>query len=70
MKKKLSGLDKYVIFSFTVLIIYSIAEFICSTLTDVHHETLTTALYGAFGGELLLCAIIKKYKLKGANTNE
>lgn len=62
--KKLTGLDKYVIFSFTVLIFYTIAEFVCSTITDIHHDTLTTALYGAFGGELLLCAVIKKYKLK------
>ncbi len=62
--KKLTGLDKYVIFSFTVLIVYTIAEFVFSTVTDIHHDTLTTALYGAFGGELLLCAVIKKYKLK------
>lgn len=64
MKKKLSGLDKYVIFSFTVLIVYTIAEFVFSTITGIHHDTLTIALYGAFGGELLLCAVIKKYKLK------
>ena len=62
--KKLSGLDKYIIFSFSVLIIYSIFEFIFSIITDVSHDTLTVALYGAFGGELLLCAVIKKYKLK------
>lgn len=63
-KKKLAGLDKYIIFSFTVLIIYSICEFVFSTITEVSHDTLTVALYGAFGGELLLCAVIKKYKLK------
>lgn len=63
-KKKLAGLDKYIIFSFTVLIIYSICEFVVSTITGVSHDTLTVALYGAFGGELLLCAVIKKYKLK------
>lgn len=66
-KKKLTGLDKYVIFSFTVLIVYTIAEFITSTITGVPHDTLTMALYGAFGGELLLCAVIKKYKLKGVS---
>jgi hypothetical protein len=44
--------------------LYSIAEFIFSTLTTIAHDTLTTAVYGAFGGELLLCAIIKKYKLR------
>lgn len=64
-KKKRSGLDKYIIFSFSVMILYTIAEFVLSTLTGVMHDTLTTCLYGAFGGELLLCAIIKKFKLKG-----
>lgn len=68
--KKLSGLDKYIIFSFSVLIIYSIFEFIFSTITGFSHDTLTVALYGAFGGELLLCAVIKKYKLKRGDSNE
>ena len=67
--KKLSGLDKYIIFSFTVLIIYSICEFVFSTITGFSHDTLTVALYGAFGGELLLCAVIKKYKLKRGDTD-
>lgn len=67
--KKLSGLDKYIIFSFTVLIIYSICEFVFSTITGISHDTLTVALYGAFGGELLLCAVIKKYKLKKGDTD-
>lgn len=63
-RKNISGLDKYIIFSFSILIIYSICEFIFSTITGVSHDTLTTAVYGAFGGELLLCAVIKKYKLQ------
>lgn len=70
MKKKPSALDKYIIFSFTVLIIYSICEFVFSTITGFSHDTLTVALYGAFGGELLLCAVIKKYKLKKGNNDE
>lgn len=64
-KKKLTSLDKYVIFSFIILITYSMAEFITSIITGISHDTLTVSLYGAFGGELLLCAMIKKYKLKG-----
>lgn len=63
-RKKLSGLDKYVLFSFAVLIVYTIIEFVISTITGVSHDTLTVALYGAFGGEVLWCALIKKYKLK------
>lgn len=63
-KKKIPDLDKYLIFSFTVLILYTFAEFITSTITGVSHDALTVALFGAFGGETLLCAIIKKHKLK------
>lgn len=63
-KRMLPDLDKYLIFSFSVLILYTLAEFICSTITGITHDTLTTCLYAAFGGETLLCALIKKYKLK------
>lgn len=63
-KRMLPDLDKYLIFSFSVLILYTLAEFICSTITGITHDTLTTCLYTAFGGETLLCAVIKKYKLK------
>lgn len=63
-KKQMPDLDKYIIFSFAVMIIYSILEFIVSSITGISHDTLTTCLFGAFGGELLLCAMIKRLKLK------
>ena len=63
-KRDLPDLDKYIIFSFAVMLIYTIFEFIFSTITGVSHDTLTTCLYGAFGGELLMCALIKRLKLK------
>lgn len=63
-KKKLPDLDKYIIFSFSVMIVYSFFEFVFTILTGVSHDTLTTCLYGAFGGELLLCALIKRLKLR------
>lgn len=63
-KKQLPDLDKYIIFSFAVMLIYTVFEFIFSTITGISHDTLTTCLYGAFGGELLLCAMIKRLKLK------
>ena len=62
--RKLPDLDKYIIFSFTVMILYTICEFVFSTITGISHDTLTTCLYGAFGGELLMCAMIKRLKLK------
>lgn len=63
-KKQLPDLDKYIIFSFAVMILYSIIEFIVSSITGISHDTLTTCLFGAFGGELLMCAMIKRLKLR------
>lgn len=60
----MADLDKYIIFSFSVMIIYTIFEFVFSVITGVSHDTLTTCLYSAFGGELLMCALIKRLKLK------
>lgn len=63
-RKQLPDLDKYIIFSFVVMLLYTIIEFITSSITGVSHDTLTTCLFGAFGGELLLCAMIKRLKLR------
>lgn len=62
--KKLTGLDKYVIFSIFILLLYTVAEFITSSVTGSPHDTLTTALFATFGGEILSCALIKIFKLR------
>ena len=62
-KKKLSGLDKYLIFSFTVLILFTIAILITFLITHEEPAVLVGCFFAAFGGEVLLCARIKKYKL-------
>lgn len=62
--KKLPDLDKYILFSFGVMLLYTLAEFIVSTATGISHDTLTTCIFAAFGGELLMCAMIKRLKLK------
>lgn len=66
MKKigTIKDLTKYVIFSITVVIIYTIAEFIVSTITGIQHDTLSTCVYGFFGGELVLLAMIKIFKIR------
>ena len=70
-RKRLPALDKYVIFSFSVLVSYTVTEIIVSSITQVSHDTLTTCVFSAFGGELLLLAMIKRLKLKrGDNDNE
>ena len=69
-KKKLSTLDKYVIFSLTCIIIFTI---ICLIYQFVVHEELSSTLiasfYSVFGGELLLLCMIKRLKLKRGETN-
>lgn len=62
--KKLNGLDKYVIFSIALLLLYTVAEFFTSSVTGLSHDTLTTCFYAAFGGEILSCALIKIFKLR------
>jgi hypothetical protein len=67
---KLSALDKYVIFSFVCLIIFTIAMITVQTLTQTTQDTLITCFYSCFGGELLLCAMIKRLKLKKESNND
>lgn len=62
--KKLNGLDKYVIFSIAVTLIYTVAEFITSTITGIEKTTLTTAVYGFWAGELVILGLIKIFKIK------
>lgn len=61
---KLNGLDKYVIFSISVALIYTICEFVVSTVTGVSHETLTTCVYAFFTGEVAVSGLIKIFKLR------
>ena len=63
-KKKISALDKYVIFSFACLIIFTVTEIVIQAVTGSAQDTLITCFFSAFGGELLLCAMIKRLKLK------
>ena len=63
-KKPLPSLTKYVVFSISVVIIYTICEFIVSTITNIHHDVLTGCAYGFFAGEVIVSAMIKIFKLK------
>lgn len=64
----IKDLTKYVVFSITFVILYTIAEFVVSTVTGVSHEVLTGCVYGFFAGEIVLCGMIKIFKLKGVAT--
>ena len=69
-RKKISGLDKYVIFSFAAILIYTIAQTAVTIRTGVESSTLTTCFFSVFGGEVLMCALIKRLKLKNERKNE
>jgi len=68
------SLTKFIIFSFAVLIIYTVTTSIIFVVTGQEMATLTTCFFSTFGGEVLACAIIKIFKLRGGSrdgeTNE
>ena len=69
-KYKVHSLTLYVIFSIVVLIIYTIIELILASTTQINHDTLTTCFFACFGGEVLMCGLIKIFKLKTENKEE
>lgn len=62
-KKKLNDIDKYLIFSFTSIIIFTIAVLVIFIFTREEPAVLVGCFFTAFGGEILMCALIKKLKL-------
>ena len=63
-RKKLSGLDKYCIFTISFFTIYTIAELAISAITGVTNDRLTEAVQWFCAGELFLLAMIKRLKLQ------
>lgn len=61
--KKLNDLDKYLIFAFTNLIVYTVVNLIIFAITHEEPAVLTGCFFAAFGGEILMCALIKRLKL-------
>ena len=61
--KKLNGLDKYLIFAFTSLILFTVAVLCIFIMTGNEPSILVGCFFAAFGGEILMCALIKKLKL-------
>ena len=65
-KRQLHSLDKYVIFSISVLLIYTIVA-LWASFRGVSNDTLTTCVFATWGSEILSCALIKIFKLKEEN---
>ena len=68
--KKIPSLTLYVVFSIAILLIFTVAEQVLSVTTGLTRDTLTTCFFSVFGGEILCCALIKIFKLKGDSNNE
>ena len=64
------SLTLYVVFSIMVVLIYTIVELIVSTVSGISHDTLTTCVYGFFAGEVVVCGLIKIFKLKTTKEDE
>lgn len=62
-KKKANTLDKYIIVSITMIIIYTIAHTVIFALTGNEAKILDTLFYTTFGLEILYCFLIKRFKL-------
>lgn len=70
-KKKVPALDKYVIFSLSALILFTITTIVYQFITKEElSSTLITCFFGAFGGELFLLCMIKRLKLKGGTDHD
>lgn len=65
--KKIPSLTLYVVFSIAILLIYTVAEQTLTSFTGITRDTLTTCFFSVFGGEILCCALIKIFKLKGGS---
>lgn len=71
-KNKIPSLTKYVAFSLTMVIVYTITAIVYQWVKDQELSgTLTTCFFNTFGGEVIFCAILKIFKIcKGGNGNE
>ena len=63
------ALDKYVIFSIVCLLVFTITEIILQAVTGMEQGVLITCFYACFGGELFMCAMIKRLKIKKGDTD-
>ena len=68
--KNVRSLDVYVTFSILSLIVYTIISQLLSIYYGVILDTLTTCLFGFFGGEVVTCGLIKIFKLRDVKKDE
>lgn len=69
-KKKLNKIDRYLIFSIAALCVYTVIEQLLTIRLGFERSTLTTCFYGAFGGEILACCVIKVFNIKNEDKEQ
>lgn len=58
------SLTRYVVFSISCLVIYTITALVFLWLEKPLDEALTAGVFGFFGGEIVMCGLIKLFKIK------
>ena len=61
------SLTRYVCFSISMLVIYTSIALYFLWLEKPLDSDLTVGVFGFFGGEIVMCGLIKLFKLKGEN---
>ena len=64
------SLSRYVVFSILMLIIYTSISFYFLWLEKPLDSDLTSGFFGFFGGEIVMCGLIKLFKLKTERRND
>ena len=59
------SLTRYVVFSIFMLLVYTSIALYFLWLEKPLDSDLTTGFFGFFGGEIVMCGLIKLFKLKG-----
>lgn len=62
--KTTRSLTRYVVFSIFILLIYTAIALYFLWLEKPLDPELTTGVFSFFGGEIVMCALIKLFKLK------
>lgn len=57
-------LSKFVLFSMTMIILYTIAELTISFFTGQNHDQLTTCVFMFFGTEIAMSGFLKIFKIR------
>ncbi len=69
-RRKMPALDKYVIFSLSCIIVFTVVILVIFALTGSEPTALVTCFFAAFAGELLSLAMIKRLKLRQEKRQE